>query len=313
MEYYGESNCSASYKSGAKAGTSCRNKAYYSQDGSVFCGVHSKKDQRVELPKNPCAASIRAESLKEERRKIDLVGGENLRQGRKGHVIVTQMRMMKAPESFEGYLKIFPNFKHGNRKDGEGFPRLSPKSLGPVTHIMPNLPPAQNLENFHQFAKVFPFELDGQGQILPEVLEKRIEAYKSTTPYRHKYDPKILKQYGSVNAPLFSVFYDKEGKEHRFTYIQCRYFYCKKYEELVKKEPEFEELRRDIRLGTNLQIVGYDGYQVTKPLDEHYSDPSRPFGHELVLYTLLTVEDPSEYPWNKFYQQNSELYLGVGI
>ena len=36
----------------------------------------------------------------------------------------------------------------------------------------------------------------------------------------------------------------------------------------------------------------------------HYKDVSNTFGHELVLYTLLTVEDPYKYPWNIYYNDN---------
>lgn len=49
--------------------------------------------------------------------------------------------------------------------------------------------------------------------------------------------------------------------------------------------------------GFNLNIVGYDAYQPTKTLEEHYLDDSKPFGHELVLYTLLST---TEYPWVKY-------------
>ena len=51
-----------------------------------------------------------------------------------------------------------------------------------------------------------------------------------------------------------------------------------------------------IDYGFNLRIVGYDGYNVTMPLEEHYKDISRPFGHELVLYSMLK----DEFVWRKF-------------
>jgi len=65
--------------------------------------------------------------------------------------------------------------------------------------------------------------------------------------------------------------------------------------------------------GYNLQIVGYDGYNVDKSLKKHYSDTKKPFGHELVLYTLLTIQNPKEYPWNIEYDNNKDIYEGVGI
>jgi hypothetical protein len=65
-----------------------------------------------------------------------------------------------------------------------------------------------------------------------------------------------------------------------------------------------------IKNGYNLNIQGYDGYNVTNILG-HYYDISRPFGHELVLYTLLTEDDPLQYPWNIFYEENKSIYLDV--
>ena len=62
------------------------------------------------------------------------------------------MGMMKPPEHIDGYLKVFPNFKHQNRKDGFGCASLSPKALGPVSDGSRH---AKNIENFHQGAKIF--------------------------------------------------------------------------------------------------------------------------------------------------------------
>jgi hypothetical protein len=304
MAYYGETECQASVKSGDP----CRNKAYYFQNDRVLCGRHSKKELRVELQKNPHAAEQKKDKLVEERRQIEAAASENRSRGQRGQVIVTPLRMMKAPKDHLGYLKVFPNFKHGNRSDGYGCPALSPMSLGPVTHLMPNLPPAKNIENFHQFAKVFPFEVDAQGQLLPQVISHRVAAYNDPVAHRHKYDREVVKQY----KPLYSVYYDSQEQEHRFSYIGSRYFYCKKYEELASRTHELECLRDLLAAGYNLQIVGYDGYPVMRTLLEHYVDESLPFGHELVLYTLLTAS-PETYPWNQVYQVNEALYKGVGI
>lgn len=67
----------------------------------------------------------------------------------------SKMNMMKDIGFVTGYINIFPNFKHGNRRDGIGLPSLSPKSIGPVDHGQPGLPLALNLENFHQGNKVY--------------------------------------------------------------------------------------------------------------------------------------------------------------
>ena len=77
---------------------------------------------------------------------------------------------------------------------------------------------------------------------------------------------------------------------------------------LENVQTEFKKLKKALRNGFNLNIVGYDGYHVDKSLWECYNDVSRPFGHELVLYTLLTIENPEDYPWNRFYRENEEIY-----
>ena len=66
---------------------------------------------------------------------------------------------MKPVELEHGYLNVFPNRRHSGRVDGYGCPELSPMVIGPIKHKMPGIPTATNIENFHQFAKVY--ECDG--------------------------------------------------------------------------------------------------------------------------------------------------------
>ena len=66
-----------------------------------------------------------------------------------------------------------------------------------------------------------------------------------------------------------------------------------------------------IKDGVNLNIVGYDGYNINMDLWTCYNDTSRPFGHELVLYTMLIEDTINKYPWNMFYEQHKKIYEGV--
>ena len=79
----------------------------------------------------------------------------------KGDVILTKLIMRKEPQHINGYMKIFPNSKHGGREDGLGIPELSPMLLGPVKYD--GIHDCLNLENFHQGNKVFPNEVDEKG------------------------------------------------------------------------------------------------------------------------------------------------------
>ena len=307
--YWGEHQCSNIVKSTNKQ---CTNLSYYIQNDKLCCGVHSKKDLRTILNKNPNKSKIEKENYEKHLETIKQTAKQNRKDKKLGSIYVSKLKMMKKPEIMEGVLNIFPNFKHQNRKDGYGCAKLSPKSLGPIKHNMINLPEAKNLENYHQFAKFWKFELDVNGKVLDEYLQKRIEGYNNTEPFRHKYTKKIVleKNDGEI-TPEFSVFYDKDGKQHNYTYLECRYFYCKFYEELAKLEADFIFLKEKLKKGYNLNIVGYDGYKPKEDYMEMYLDTNKSFGHEMVLYILLKEEDRTKYPWNIFYEKNKEIYEGL--
>lgn len=304
--FYGERNCEGKYKSGIH----CNNMAYY-YDNKYLCGLHSNKSTRKQLPKNPNEYKNKLKMLEEREKIVESVAEENRKNGIHGKIICTKLYMMKDPIHYDGYKKVFPNYKHGNRIDGYGCPKLSPKSLGPINHGMKDLPIAKNLENFHQGAKVFNCEVDEHNKITKQSYEIRKKIYNSSIPYRHKFEFEDMKKLGKINKqPLFSIYYDKNNNEHRYNYIECRYFYCHYYEILVQKIDDFKILKKMLDDGYNLQIIGYDGYPISN-LMEQYLDDSRPFGHELVLATMLILENKDEYPWNIYYNTHKHIYNGV--
>lgn len=127
--------------------------------------------------------------------------------------------------------------------------------------------------------------------------ENRLKFYLDKTPHRHKYKSKDVK---NKNIPLFFLWVDKEGNEHRLNYIESRQFYCHFYERLASKQPDFLKLNKLIKNKTNIQICGYDGRPIGhRSIEEEYLDPSKPFGHELVLAIML-IENPNHYPWKKY-------------
>jgi hypothetical protein len=169
----------------------------------------------------------------------------------------------------------------------------------------------------HLVNKVWPNEVDKKGNPLPTHDASKRTAYEDPVPHRHKYDTKQMAELRkSVNGqnrnqPLYSVHLTLTGEQRRFTYVQSRYFYCKAYEALAKQTADYEELRSLLEGGTNLVLCGYDAYDVTLPLYDHYCDPTRPFGHELVLYTLLTQSEPATYPWNQYRDQHPTVYEDI--
>lgn len=196
-------------------------------------------------------------------------------------------------------IKVFPNYRHLNRKDGLGVPSLSPMTLGPVNHGQPGLPPAKLIENYHHANKVFENEVDMDGNPLPIFFETQKQWYNDDVPHRHKYRNK---------KTLYSLHYSESGELRRYQYVESRYFYCHWYEILAKKQSAFVQLRTMLADGKSLLILGYDGRKIDKSLKKMYEDDSKPFGHELVLCSLLIIKDPEDYPWNVYYREHKELY-----
>lgn len=316
--YHGEQKCEALYKSGPKRNSRCDAGAYFQDGDELLCGRHSNKETRTALPK--MGARMRAERKKiantEAQRLIEEAARANSAKGAKGQVVLTKKRFMGEVEPVPGYIQVFPNFKDGGKTTPEGnslgMSALSPKSLGPVDHGMPGIPAASTVENYHQFAKIFPYDLEDK-KISEWSLGIRRQAYRDETPYRHKGDFPAIKE--KVKDPrkqdtLYSVFYNHRGEARTYSYIECRFFYCVWYERLAKRQANLHRLLELLDKGYNLQVIGYDAQEVAKPLYDHYLDPSNPFGHEFVLYTMLTVADPTQYPWRKYRDEHPDLYDG---
>jgi len=91
------------------------------------------------------------------------------------------------------------------------------------------------------------------------------------------------------NVPLFSYW-----NGEKLSYVEARKkIYCPIYSEYVKKTEAWKQLKDLREQGYNIQILGYDGYDISsKSMSYYVNDSSRPFGHELVLACLLQNETP---------------------
>lgn len=274
----------------------CERKPYYRVGAEPRCGYHASKAERAELKKNPDQKAIRCQEIKNHVDRCTEVANDNKTNGRTGEVTCTKMKMFGVVDLVPGVVNIFPNFKHEPRTDGIGLPSLSPKSIGPIHHRQPGLPDSKNLENFHQGNKVFPHEVGEDGEPTAEFFAMQLEMYNSEVPYRHK--PNLIGV--KINVPRFSIWVTPDGVRHKLSYLQSRQFYCNYYERATSENPDFLRLKTMIADGYNLRLVGYDAYPTTRDSAEtNYNDISRPFGHEMVLYTMLTTEDPTTYPWRR--------------
>ena len=252
------------------------------------------------MPINPNHLEMKKTQQETHQATVEKAVLENKKQNKKGNVVCCKMFMMKPVICKKGYLNVFPNFRHKNRTDGIGCSELSPMSLGPILHPNPFLPPCLNLENFHQGNKVFLSEVDPEtNEPLPCFFETQKLMYEDETPHRHK-PTAVHNHTKNKNIPLYSIWTRASGERVQKTYLESRQFYCNYYERLATVTPEFKKLKQMLNDGYNLQICGYDGYEIIDSISNHYQDISRPFGHELVLYTLLTIDDVNEYPWRVF-------------
>lgn len=340
-QYAGEIKCCAQY---AKSKEPCREWARYrATDGSkrLLCGVHSRKGKRIDMPVNPKADDVRAAIVAERLAAAAELARQRLQDVAVATRLVTAATFagMMREYSFvpaPGHLPIFPNNKHGHGFGyGYDFSGLSPMRLGPVRHGQPSLPDALSIENYHQFNKCFPNEINAAEPCecprsaqwahfkpAPLFYAKRAEAYADPVPHRHKYDSAVLKKankdyvnHRSINVPMYSVHETAAGEERHYTYLESRYFYCHAMETLIMstRAEQWAQLQDLLARGYALQIVGYDAYtpRATDPetlYAAHYLDESRPFGHEMVILAMLCIDDAEQRPWNRYRREHAALY-----
>ena len=101
-----------------------------------------------------------------------------------GKVIWSKFGMRKVVPHKDGYLSVFPNYKHGNIKDGLGCRQCSPMYLGSVEHGQPGLPDAENIENFWQGSKCFPKQSDKNKKPNKYFYQTQLDVFEDTEPRR---------------------------------------------------------------------------------------------------------------------------------
>lgn len=228
------------------------------------------------------------------------------------HKIASVFQANKPVPVQEGTINVFPNRRHKVRADGLGMPALSPMLLGPVVHGEPGLPAAQNIENYFQFAKVFADEIDPATGLPGAAWQAAVaKAYADVEPHRHK---------RQRQKPTCAARLGTDGRIHCYTYVQSRLFYCMAYEKLVRVRPEYQTLVALLDEGKTLQICGFDAHPlgdavVLSPavLYEHYTDDSKPFGHERVLAAMLALrrEKQALLPWHRYLAEHADIYAAA--
>jgi len=308
--YYAERKCVSNQKK--NKAKPCTKNAIFIAEGQLLCGVHARHRKAGLLPRNPRKPELIAERLVADRVVVEEAAEANLRAGRPGQLIATKLLTYRACGTHRGFMKVFPNYRHGGRRDGMGCPSLSPLRLGPVFHNQPGLPVSRSIENCCNANCVYPKEADGTGEPLETWHQTRLKMYNDIRPNRLKAKLKRTDA-GKPTMPLYSVWVQPNGAQKKFSNVAARQFFCCYYERLVSKPgseaaKDLESLRACLAAGYNLEIVGYNARPVTSDepvyewelLERMYLDPSLPFGHELVLYTMLSLDNPEDYPWRRY-------------
>jgi len=320
--FHGERTC---------ARDGCPNRAYWSVGATYLCGVHSKKNaqERRPLAKDPDAKRKRGEAL---HTYLTQVMQRRTLAPTPGRISCYRLLMMRQVPLELPWLNVFPNNKHATRPDGLGFPALSPMQLGPVEHDEPGVPAARNIENYHQFAKVWPSEVEIAGAVIGGATPsswpapnkawyvRRSDGYQDPVPHRHKFskeqqEREVVEVAGAnKNAPAYSARTGIDGTLQRFTYVESRYFYCVAYEDLARKTDAFATLLDLHRHGIDLRLCGYDAFDMganatADELYDYYQRTDQPFGHERVLCALLKFSDtPEMLPWHRYRRDHPTCY-----
>lgn len=280
--YCGEVTCSAQLASGKP----CSSKACFSAISpdtgrNYYCGRHSRKlPEREELPKAPDAKSKRL-YVNSRIKMADDVKAVNASHKKRGVISCRKLTMLKEPQHLDGYYSVFPNAKAG-RLD-MAMPELSPTLLGPIDHGQPNLPMSKNLENFWQSSKLH------EGQTFQAFRTTQARWFESDKPCRE-----------SSKKLLGWVWTNDDETTILHTIVEAREFYCTFYERLAKLTQSWQDLLDLVEAGGNVNIIGYTGVSLDDPtpeeLERRYLSEKQPFGHELVLVTMLACKQ-HEYPW----------------
>lgn len=229
----------------------------------------------------------------------------------RGQVRCGHIAHFRAPKDVDKTHPKIPGFTNINATSGNRtWKGLSPMLLGPFQVIERRFPTrdypdgvhpgfvalnqelqvgrATNLENWWQYSKLYdvdgPYDLS-QGVLPRSFLLRRAQGMGDPKPHRRA----MPKAKGTPVASYFDA--------RVFQYVPSRKFYCTVYEDLVQRTPEYQNLQQRVANGENLLVIGYDGYDLpitNEAVNLAYHDPSRPFGHELVLFAIL---NGLQRPW----------------
>lgn len=226
--------------------------------------------------------------------------------GESGCVQCAKIAHFRAPKDVDKRWPMRYGYKNINvcSSGTRPFRDLSPMFLGPlrITDVDADGNKreytAENIENAWQFSKVWSDDVepagDAAGVIKREWFTWRDRGWADRKAHRWPRG-KHGTSTANRNRPLFV-----HCSGERLPYEEARKrLYIAWYEQLARASPAYAALDGLVKAGSNVQIVGYDGYDfhgergddgARRTLADCLADGSRPFGHELVLTAMLRDE-----------------------
>ena len=156
---------------------------------------------------------------------------------------------------------------------------LSSIEMGPI-----NSPSAPNLYTLWNMCKIKERAINGDGKIIKNF--QNIRFYKSDNTYRYEWK---------------TLFYYWQGKE--LNEIEARReIFCPLYVDFARKTKSFRNIKKLLKAGYNVQLIGYDSVPYSSAYDpvgqilkDIFNEPSKPFTNVHVLAGMLT----KNHVWEK--------------
>jgi hypothetical protein len=276
----------------------CGRPAYYAVNNSPRCGYCANKHTagRKKLKKDPNSTEKEEEALLVHQATIENARDATRDVASRVNLFKLKGIIPKIPQE-AGYITVLPNKANRSgleRSDGAlNMSSLSPRCIGPVEHGQPDVPPALSIECFHQGSKYFS-EMGSMEQF------RETQRVIFADPSAPRHNPFAKLNGKNRNIPEFFVWIDhRTGVEHHLGYVESRQFYCNFLERAIIDKPDMHKLRCLLAEGYQLLICEHDAHSPAgRTIEEIYLDPSRPFGHGFVIYTML-VYPPEQWPWRK--------------
>ena len=170
---------------------------------------------------------------------------------------------------------------------GVSLPKLAPVGMGTVRYAS-WLPPASRLETLTACRLMYADDLapgapDAATRVLDLMAHDRVIVTKPALD-------------GTVSArtPVCARVYTGPSCWRDIDLVRYRQFFCNYYAHLAEMSPDFDRITQLLDAGNNICIAGPTAGRVfvAEDVTKAYNDAATPFGHEWVLFGMLTGIEP---------------------